>query len=97
MLLMSIVENAVKHGIEPKADGGAIRIEAQHAAGTLKVSVVDSGQGLGEHIGRGVGLTNLRDRLQALYGERARFILQAESTGGARATIEMPDEITVAA
>lgn len=97
MLLMSIVENAVKHGIEPKASGGTIRIEAQHASGMLKVSVIDSGQGLGDHIGRGVGLTNLRDRLQALYGERSRFILQAEPAGGVRATIEMPDETTVAA
>ena len=96
MLLMSIVENSVKHGIEPKADGGKIRIEAQQQGPTLTVSVIDSGQGLVGEIGRGVGLTNLRERLQALYGRRARFSLQAEPRAGARATIEMPSEAAVA-
>ncbi|MEP6996960.1 MAG: histidine kinase [Betaproteobacteria bacterium] len=96
MMLMSIVENAVKHGIEPKADGGAIRIEARQYGETLNVSVTDSGQGLAGEIGRGVGLTNLRERLQALYGARARFVLQAEPRAGARATIEVPHEAAVA-
>jgi sensor histidine kinase YesM len=96
MLLMSVVENAVKHGIEPKAAGGTIRIEAQQDDETVTVSVIDSGQGLGGEIGRGVGLTNLRERLQALYGRRARFSLQAEPRAGARATIEVPSEAAVA-
>ncbi len=96
MLLMSIVENSVKHGIEPKADGGTIRIEAQQQGPMLTVSVIDSGQGLVGEIGQGVGLTNLRERLQALYGRRARFSLQAEPCAGARATIEMPSEAAVA-
>jgi hypothetical protein len=96
MLLMSVVENAVKHGIEPKAEGGSIRIEAQQDDETVTVSVVDTGQGLSGEIGRGVGLTNLRERLQALYGRRARFSLQAEPRAGARATIELPSEAAVA-
>jgi hypothetical protein len=96
MLLMSVVENAVKHGIEPKADGGTIRIEAQQDDETVTVSVIDSGQGLTGEIGRGVGLTNLRERLQALYGRRARFSLQAEPGAGVRAAIEVPSEAAVA-
>jgi sensor histidine kinase YesM len=96
MLLMSVVENAVKHGIEPKADGGTIRIEAQQDDETVTVSVIDSGQGLAGEVGRGVGLTNLRERLQALYGRRARFSLQAEPRAGVRATIEVPSEASVA-
>jgi sensor histidine kinase YesM len=96
MLLMSVVENAVKHGIEPKADGGTIRIEAQQDDETVTVSVIDSGQGLAGQIGRGVGLTNLRERLRALYGRRARFSLQAEPGAGVRATIEVPSEAAVA-
>jgi LytS/YehU family sensor histidine kinase len=90
MLLMSVVENAIKHGIEPKAAGGVIRIEARQDAQTLIVSVIDSGQGLADEVGRGVGLTNLRERLRALYAQRARFTLQAEPPEGVRATIEVP-------
>ena len=97
MLLMSVVENAVKHGIEPKAGGGTIVIDAQRMGDMLTVTVADSGQGLVGEIGRGVGLTNLRERLQALYGRRARFSLQAEPHEGARATIEVPSEAAVAA
>lgn len=96
MLLMSVVENAVKHGVEPKAGGGTISIEARQNGDTLTVSVSDSGQGLAAEVGRGVGLTNLRERLQALYGRRARFSLQAEPREGVRATIELPSEAAVA-
>jgi LytS/YehU family sensor histidine kinase len=96
MLLMSVVENAIKHGIEPKAAGGMIRIEARQDGQTLTVSVIDSGQGLADQVGRGVGLTNLRERLRALYGQRARFTLQAEAPEGVRATIEVPREASSA-
>ncbi|MFI4953455.1 MAG: sensor histidine kinase [Burkholderiales bacterium] len=92
MLLMSIVENAVKHGIEPKAEGGTIRIEARQKDAMMTVSVIDSGNGLADEIGQGVGLTNLRQRLQALYGPRARFVLEAGPVEGVQATIEVPHE-----
>jgi signal transduction histidine kinase len=72
-------------------------IDAQRMGDMLTVTVADSGQGLVGEIGRGVGLTNLRERLQALYGRRARFSLQAEPHEGARATIEVPSEAAVAA
>ncbi|MGH8850822.1 MAG: sensor histidine kinase [Casimicrobiaceae bacterium] len=90
MLLMSLVENAVKHGIEPKAGGGTIRIEARQEDAMMTVSVIDSGSGLADEIGQGVGLSNLRERLQALYGQRARFVLRGAVTEGVHATIEVP-------
>jgi sensor histidine kinase YesM len=90
MLLMSLVENAVKHGLEPQAAGGTIRIEAHPRGDQLAVSVADNGRGLAGAIGKGVGLTNLRERLRALYTERGRFTLEERSTGGAQATIEIP-------
>ena len=96
MLLMSMVENAVRHGIEPKAGGGTIGIEARADGDVLQVTITDDGQGLTGEIGRGVGLSNLRARLRALYGERARFVLQAEPGRGARATIEVPREAAMA-
>ena len=92
MLLMSVVENAIKHGLEPLASGGTVRIAARRHGERLAVSVVDDGRGLGEKVGNGVGLTNLRGRLRGLYGERARFTLEEVVPQGARATIEIPHD-----
>jgi signal transduction histidine kinase len=90
MLLMSLIENAVKHGLEPQAAGGTIRIEARRRDEQLAISVSDDGRGLAGMIGKGVGLTNVRERLRALYAERGRFTLEEQSPQGARATIEIP-------
>jgi signal transduction histidine kinase len=90
MMLMSLVENAIKHGLEPRAEGGTIRIEARAAGDRLAISVTDDGRGLADKVGNGVGLTNLRGRLKALYGDRARFTLEELAARGARATIELP-------
>src|SRR5208282_3585422 len=90
MLLMSVVENAIKHGLEPRAEGGTIRLEARRSGEHLSVAVVDDGHGLRDKIGSGVGLTNLRERLQALYATGARFTLEEVEPHGARATIEIP-------
>ena len=92
MLLMSLVENAIIHGVEPQAEGGTVRLEARRETNRLSVSVADDGRGLGESIGNGVGLTNLRGRLAALYAEEARFRLEERSPHGARATVELPYE-----
>ena len=92
MLLMSLVENAVRHGIEPQAEGGTVRLEARHDGRRVVVSVADDGRGLSEKIGNGVGLTNLRGRLAALYAEQARFTLEEIEPHGARATVELPYE-----
>jgi len=91
MLLMSVVENAIKHGIEPHAAGGEVRLEAKQRDGTLIVTVTDTGHGFAEHLGQGVGLTNLRERLKALYGERSQFTLEGIQPHGAKASIEIPD------
>jgi LytS/YehU family sensor histidine kinase len=91
MLLMSVVENAIKHGIEPHAEGGEVRLEAKQKDGSLVVSVTDNGHGFADHLGQGVGLTNLRERLKALYGQRSQFTLDAILPHGAKATIEIPD------
>ncbi len=90
MLLMSVVENAVKHGLEPQAEGGTIRLEARRHGERVAVAVADNGRGLGAKVGNGVGLTNLRGRLRALYADNARFILEETPPHGARATIEIP-------
>jgi len=92
MLLMTLVENAVQHGIEPLAEGGSIELTAHRAADSVVLAVADSGRGLEGAIGRGVGLANLQSRLRALHGEHGRFTLAARDCGGAIATVEVPDE-----
>jgi sensor histidine kinase YesM len=93
VLLISIVENAVTHGLEPQAEGGVVRIAARRDGSRLVVTVTDTGGGLGGSggtPGQGVGLANVRDRLAALYGPQGRFTLADETPHGARATIEIP-------
>jgi sensor histidine kinase YesM len=90
MLLMSVVENAIKHGLEPLAEGGKVSVTARRGGDRLALSVADDGRGLGDKVGNGVGLTNLRGRLRGLYGGRARFTLEEVAPHGARATIEIP-------
>ncbi len=92
-LLISLVENAIKHGIEPSADGGRVTIGARHVDDRLAVSVVDTGRGLDTASVRGdagVGLANVRERVAALYGAGGRFVLESVAPRGARATIEIP-------
>jgi hypothetical protein len=93
LMLPSLVENAVKHGLEPQREGGRIDIIACVAGDKLSVSVKDTGRGFkrdAEALGGGVGLTNLRSRLAALYGEAASFRIEANQPKGVVATIEIP-------
>ena len=66
MLLQPVVENAIKHGLEPKIDGGEIRVAAREEAGLVVVEVVDTGVGFAATTGGGVGLANIRGRLRLL-------------------------------
>lgn len=97
MMLPSLVENAIKHGLEPQREGGRIdvvveRVLESHGE-TLRVSVCDTGKGLSDtpmQPGGGVGLSNLRERLAALYGTRGRFTLTSNEPQGVVARIEVP-------
>lgn len=91
MLLVTLVENAVKHGVEP-VGGGHIEIRARARGGSLEVSVLDDGAGFGATAssGTGVGLVNIRRQLAARYRDRARLSLAARTPRGACATIVLP-------
>jgi len=90
MTLQILIENAIKHGLEPKVDGGRIDIRASVDGQQLQVDVLDDGIGFNVHAGDGVGLTNVRERLRILYGARAQLVIEAPLTGGTRASIRVP-------
>jgi LytS/YehU family sensor histidine kinase len=92
MMLQTLVENSIKHGLEPKATGGKVEIAAEVADGLLAVQVLDTGVGF-EPKGNGVGLANIRERLAGLYGERAELIITVPPGGGTCATIKVPYEV----
>jgi sensor histidine kinase YesM len=88
--LQILIENAIKHGLEPKIDGGRIDIRASVDEGVLQVDVLDDGIGFDLHAGDGVGLANIRERLRILYGKRAQLVIEAPLSGGTRASIRLP-------
>jgi sensor histidine kinase YesM len=90
MLLQPLVENAVRHGIEPKIGGGEIGIHATLTDESLRIEVSDSGVGLVSKEGSGAGLANIRARLAALFGEHGRLTLEGNANGGVTAILELP-------
>jgi signal transduction histidine kinase len=92
MTLLTLVENAVRHGIDPSEAGGRIEVGARRdvGAGTVRLWVEDSGRGIDESQAPGTGLANLRERLAAAYGDSARLSLASVEPHGVRAEIEIP-------
>jgi sensor histidine kinase YesM len=90
MLIQPLVENAIKHGLEPKVDGGDIFISGENKDGVLRLEVVDTGIGFKEERKSGMGLSNIRERLLSLYGNSGRLILEERQPHGLKATIEVP-------
>lgn len=93
MVISTLVENAVKHGLSTLPEGGEIVVEARAEAGYLRVVVADDGAGLSGIGGAGVGLANTRARLAARYGNGARLWLAENSPRGVRACVELPLEL----
>lgn len=95
MMLQSLVENAIKHGLECKAEGGTIRFHAEVAHNKLRVSVTDDGLGFGAmpSNGTGLGLQNIRERLKLIYKEKGQMIITPNQPSGVCVTIEIPYEL----
>lgn len=95
LLLLTLVENAIKHGIEPQPGPGRVEVRAVARGNRLSVSVVDDGAGLKPGLGGGVGLANVREQLATRYGAAAGFSLRGLAGGrGAVAEIHVPLEET---
>jgi LytS/YehU family sensor histidine kinase len=90
LLLQPIVENAIQHGIEPHAKGGAVVISAKRVDDELILQVRDNGAGLATDSQDGVGLSNTRSRLAQLYGKKHRLEMQNIDSGGLAVTATIP-------
>jgi LytS/YehU family sensor histidine kinase len=90
LMLLTLVENAIKHGLSPLREGGRIDVRATADDGRLRVEVADTGQGFVKTGGGGTGLANIRARLASQFGEAARFSLTLNSPTGVVATLELP-------
>jgi signal transduction histidine kinase len=92
MMIQTLVENAIKHGLEPKPEGGRLSVRAEVQHGKLAVTVADTGVGFGKAAtaGTGVGLANIRERLQLLYGNKATLSVRENAGGGTAVTVTVP-------
>ena len=95
MMLQSLVENAIKHGIECKAQGGTLQVAAEVVDNRLRVTVTDDGLGFGAvpSNGTGLGLQSIRERLKLLFQDRAQLDITANLPSGVRAAIEVPYQL----
>jgi sensor histidine kinase YesM len=93
LLLQPLVENSIRHGLEPKVEGGEIIVRARREAGQLVIEVSDTGVGLDAappSEGSSFGLEQVRDRLATMYGDRGHMKLVPSPAGGTSATLSFP-------
>jgi signal transduction histidine kinase len=96
MMLQSMVENAIKHGLECKPEGGTLKVQAEVAHNKLRVIVTDNGVGFGvmPSDGTGLGLPTIRERLKLLHGDRAQLLITPNQPSGVCAVIEVPYQLS---
>jgi LytS/YehU family sensor histidine kinase len=91
MMLQTLVENAIKHGLEPKPGGGTVWILARRNDQRVAITVADDGEGFNStNAGTGIGLRNVRERLQLVYGADAQLAVVANFPNGVAATLSVP-------
>jgi len=92
LMVLTLVENAVRHGLTPLPEGGRIDVRATASGASLRIDIADTGRGFAKSQGGGTGLANIRARLASTYGPAARLSLALKQPGGVIATIELPFE-----
>jgi sensor histidine kinase YesM len=90
MLVQPLVENAVKHGLEQKLEGGEILVRVEEGTASYRLVVADTGSGLLKDSVAGVGLANVKERLEALYDGKGKLILEDNQPSGLKVTMEIP-------
>jgi LytS/YehU family sensor histidine kinase len=94
MLLLPLIDNAVRHGLEPLPRGGRIDLRARVERGRLSLAVADTGIGDPEALAEGAGLASLRERLVGLHGNAAQLTISRTNPHGMTIAIEVPHEAT---
>jgi two-component system LytT family sensor kinase len=102
MLLQPIVENAIKHGLAPRLEGGQIHVRTQRRNGRLTIDIEDNGMGipperLAEVYGGGIGISNVHERLRLLYGDQFKMDIRSQSGEGTQIHLEIPAVTSAAA
>jgi signal transduction histidine kinase len=95
MMIVTLVENAVIHGLAPLPQGGRVRISALVEGTRARIEVADSGRGLQDEWGVGVGLANIRARLHSQFGNAADLALRSRPEGGVTAVIDLPLDASI--
>jgi sensor histidine kinase YesM len=90
MLLQPLVENAIKHGLEPKIDGGTVAIRARLDSGMINLAIVDTGVGFSGATSNGLGLKNVRERVDKLFGGNGRLTIEENRPNGTRVVLSVP-------
>jgi two-component system LytT family sensor kinase len=95
MLLQPLVENAIRHGVEPREGKGTVQINVRRESASLRISISDSGRGFtlgqdGRPTREGIGIANTRERLDHIYGSAGSLTLRNRSDGGAEAVVVLP-------
>ena len=100
MLLQPMVENAIKHGLAPRLEGGQIHLRTQRRDGRLLIEIEDNGMGISperlrEVYGGGIGISNVHERLRLLYGDQFKMDIRSQEGEGTQIRIEIPELATV--
>jgi two-component system, LytTR family, sensor kinase len=100
ILLQPLIENSIKHGLEPRIQGGTITIRSRMQGESVVIEIEDDGVGIAhkpppglERQGAGIGMQNVRERLEVLYGNRARFTVVSRPGRGTLVSIEIPSDL----
>ena len=96
MLLQPLLENAIKHGLEPKVDGGSITLQARRDGDALRIAVCDTGLGFSDATSSGLGLRNVRERIDKLFDGRASLTIEENQPCGTRVILIIPHDFHLA-
>jgi two-component system LytT family sensor kinase len=99
MLLQPMVENAIKHGLAPKLEGGEIHLRARREGGNLMIEIEDNGLGMGEErlsviYFQGIGISNVHERLRLLYGDQFAMDIRSHEGQGTLIQIKIPELVS---
>ena len=95
MLLQPIIENAIKHGLEEKLEGGSVSLHAARMGESVRISIVDTGLGFRKNSSNGIGLKNVRERIEKLYGPQGSVLIEENQPSGTKVVVTIPYSVAM--